>query len=54
MLARGNRVKVIAEALQIAPVTVEMHVRNARSKLKANTTPQAVAIAIRDGEIQDS
>lgn len=51
LLAKGHRIQVIAIMLEIAPVTVEMHLRNARAKLKANTTPQAVAIAIKNGEI---
>lgn len=54
LLARGHRVQVIAKILEVAPVTVEMHLRNARSKLNASTTPQAVAIAIKEGEIADS
>lgn len=54
LLARGHRIQVIAKMLEIAPVTVEMHLRNARSKLNANTTPQAIAIAISEGEIAGS
>jgi DNA-binding CsgD family transcriptional regulator len=54
LLAKGRRIQVIAQMLEIAPVTVEMHLRNARSKLNASTTPQAVAIAIRKGVISGS
>lgn len=32
--------------LNIAPVTVELHLKNARIKLGAATIPEAVAIAI--------
>ena len=54
LLAKGRRIQAIAQMLNIAPVTVEMHLRNARSKLKASTMPQAVAIAIMAGLIADS
>ncbi len=45
-MALGKRVQAIAEAIGIAPVTVELHLRNARLKLRASTNPEAVAKAI--------
>ncbi|MDT9600246.1 response regulator transcription factor [Sphingosinicella rhizophila] len=50
-IARGKRVQAIASALLIAPVTVELHLKNVRAKLGASTTAEAVAIAIRKGAI---
>ena len=38
----------IAAELNVATVTVEMHLRNARRKLGALTMAHAVAIALRD------
>lgn len=43
LLADGLRTKAIAHELGIAPITVELHLRNARSKLGAATREQAVA-----------
>ena len=40
-----------AERLGISPETVRTHVRNAMNKLGARTRAQAIAIAMRDGEI---
>lgn len=45
-LAAGLRTQQIADRLAIRPVTVEMHIRNAREKLQANTREQALAKAI--------
>lgn len=50
-LAAGLRVSRIAEQLSISEVTVELHLRNARRKMKASTTAQAVARALLCGEI---
>jgi len=50
-IARGKRVQAIAEHLEIAPVTVEMHLRNVRLKLGASTNPEAVARAMSSGAI---
>lgn len=50
-IARGKRVEGVAERLKIAPVTVEMHLRNVRFKLGASTNPEAVAKAIMLGAI---
>lgn len=49
--ADGLRLDRIAEAMGIARVTVELHLRGARRKLKARTLPEAVAKALRFGEI---
>ncbi|ACT58211.1 helix-turn-helix transcriptional regulator [Hirschia baltica] len=46
-LARGLRPDRIGDELSIATVTVNMHIRNARYKLKATTNAHAVAKAIR-------
>ena len=48
MLADGSRSMRIAAELNVATVTVEMHLRNARRKLGALTMAHAVAIALRD------
>lgn len=45
-LASGLRTQQIADRLDIQPVTVEMHIRNVREKLQANTREQALAKAI--------
>lgn len=46
-IARGERPKTIAHRLGLKRVTVDMHLRNARSKLDAQTREHAVAIAVR-------
>ena len=48
-LARGLRQDAIASALGITVATVELHLTNARRKLGAHTSTQAVAIAITRG-----
>ncbi len=48
-LAAGLRTQQIADRLGIKPVTVELHVRGARTKLNAQTREQAVAKAISRG-----
>lgn len=50
-LADGLRIGRIAQRLAISEVTVELHLRNARRKLGASTTPQAIARAIFAGEL---
>lgn len=51
LIADGLRVQQIASDLAIAEVTVEMHLKNARTKLKARTLAHSVALAIRGGGI---
>ena len=46
-IARGERAERIAETLNLAVATVNFHLANARRKLKARTTAEAVARAIR-------
>jgi DNA-binding CsgD family transcriptional regulator len=53
MLAAGDTDSQIAEKLGLSPATVQTHVRNAKAKLGARTRAQAVAMALRDGLIQD-
>jgi PAS domain S-box-containing protein len=50
-VARGLTGHEIAEWMSISYQTVRTHVRNAMVKLDANTQAQAVAVAIRLGEI---
>ena len=49
--ADGLLQEAIAHRLNIAHVTVETHLRNAKRKLRARTIPQAIARAIAFGEI---
>jgi DNA-binding CsgD family transcriptional regulator len=46
LLAKGLRQAAIADKLKVSRVTVEMHLANARRKLKAATLPEAVARAL--------
>lgn len=48
-LAAGLRTKEIADRMGIRPITVELHLRNARTKLGAQTREQALARAIAAG-----
>lgn len=50
-LASGLRNEQIAEKMNIRPVTVDLHLREARAQLGAQTREQALAIAISDGLI---
>lgn len=52
MLALGDTGAEIAAKLFISPETVRIHVRNARRRLGARTKAQAIALALRDGEIE--
>lgn len=45
-LAKGDRVDRIAEKLGVSSSAVELHLRNARRKLGARTSPEAVAKAV--------
>lgn len=49
MIAGGRTVTEIADELVLSPFTVRTHVRNAKDKLQARTTPHAVAIALGEG-----
>ena len=51
LLAEGLRTEQIAERLGIRPVTVDLHMRNAREKLGARTREQALAVAITQGKL---
>jgi PAS domain S-box-containing protein len=51
LVARGMTTAVAAEQLGISPETVRTHVRNAMNKLGARTRAQAIAVAMREGEI---
>lgn len=50
-VAEGERVARIAATLGIAEATVNLHLMNARRKLKARTTAQAVARAMLFGDL---
>ena len=50
-LASGLRNEQIAEKMSIRPVTVDLHLREARTQLGAQTREQALAIAISEGLI---
>jgi DNA-binding CsgD family transcriptional regulator len=52
LLALGLTSGEVAERLVISPETVRIHVRNARRRLGARTRAQAIAIALRSGQIQ--
>lgn len=51
LLARGLTADEIARRLVLSVFTVRTHIRNAKDKLGARTTAQAIAIAIRDREV---
>jgi DNA-binding CsgD family transcriptional regulator len=53
MLAHGVSGSEIADALVLSPNTVRTHIRNAMSKLGASSRAQAVALAMRAGELED-
>lgn len=46
---RGSTAREIAQALEISPHTVTTHSRSARTKLRAQTTAHAVALALQAG-----
>ncbi|GGY92818.1 helix-turn-helix transcriptional regulator [Novosphingobium colocasiae] len=51
LIAQGHRVAHIAHQLGVASVTVEFHLKHARTKLDARTLPHAVALALTSGQI---
>jgi DNA-binding CsgD family transcriptional regulator len=54
MLADGASGAQIADVLVLSPETVRTHIGNAMSKLGASSRAQAVAIALRRGELEES
>jgi DNA-binding CsgD family transcriptional regulator len=54
MLAEGSSGTEIARTLVLSPETVRTHIRNAMSKLGASSRAQAVAIALRQGDLGPS
>ncbi len=53
LLARGNRLKQIAHALEISESTTKIHIRDMREALGARTTAEAIYIATKAGLIED-
>jgi DNA-binding CsgD family transcriptional regulator len=51
LVALGMTTSAAADRLGISPETVRTHVRNAMNKLGARTRAQAIAVAMREGEI---
>ncbi len=51
LLAQGNRIQQIADILNIKPITVDHHIKLARTNLLATTREQAIARAIIKGII---
>jgi DNA-binding CsgD family transcriptional regulator len=51
LVAIGATTPQVAEQLGISAETVRTHVRNAMNKLGAHTRAQAIALAMRDGEL---
>ena len=51
LMERGGRQKQIADALFLSPHTVDSHLRKIYQKLHVNSAPEALARAIRRGEI---
>lgn len=52
LLSKGLSPDKVAEVLVLSPLTVRTHIRNAKDKLGARTTAHAIAIAIRDHEVE--
>lgn len=50
-LAAGDEIPEIAASMDVTPETVRTYAKAAMRKLGARTRPQAVAIALRVGEI---
>jgi DNA-binding NarL/FixJ family response regulator len=51
LLAQGLTGEGVAERLVLSSETIKTHIRNAMSKLEANTRVHAIAIALREGYI---
>ena len=52
LLAQGRRNEDIAAALFISPQTVQTHVRNVLGKLGVHSKLEAVALAVKHGQIE--
>lgn len=52
LLAQGLTGQEASEQLVLSPETIRTHVRNAMSKLNAKTRAHAIALAVREGEIE--
>jgi DNA-binding CsgD family transcriptional regulator len=50
-MARGLNANEIAEMLVLSPYTVRKHIQNARERLGARTTAQALSVAMKRGDI---
>jgi DNA-binding CsgD family transcriptional regulator len=50
LLAEGLTAKQVADRLFLSLLTVRTHVRNAKERLGARTTPHAIAIALQESE----
>jgi DNA-binding CsgD family transcriptional regulator len=53
LLARGSSAEAIAEYAVLSPETVRTHIRNAMEHAGARTRAHLVAVALRDGLIED-
>jgi DNA-binding CsgD family transcriptional regulator len=53
LLAEGLTAKQVADRLVLSLLTVRTHVRNAKERLGARTTPHAIAIALQESESGD-
>lgn len=54
LVAQGYLSPEISKVLHISPWTVRSHQKRLRAKLGARTLAQAVAVAIRNGELEPS
>jgi len=52
LLAQGRRNEGIAASLFISPQTVQTHVRNVLGKLGVHSKLEAVAVAVKHGQIE--
>jgi DNA-binding NarL/FixJ family response regulator len=52
LLTQGRRNEDIATALFISPQTVQTHVRNVLGKLGVHSKLEAVALAVKHGQIE--
>jgi two-component system nitrate/nitrite response regulator NarL len=52
LTAQGNTVMSVASELHVSKDTVKTHLRHAYAKLKVNSAPAAVAVAMRKGLVE--